>query len=67
MRLLLLVAAFDEFHETIGARFPLSALRGEPLLGLRQPAADQLAGALAAGFPGRDEAAALEHCEMLHE
>ncbi|KFL52950.1 hypothetical protein JM78_16385 [Burkholderia pyrrocinia] len=63
--MLLLVTAFDEFVETIGSRFPQRTLRGEPFLGLGQPAGDQRAGARAAGFPGLDEAAALEHGDML--
>lgn len=43
------------------------ALRGEPLLGFRQPAADQHAGARAPGLAGPHEAAALEHRDVLHE
>lgn len=51
----------------IGACFPQRAPGGEPPLRFGQPAADQLAGARAAVFPGLDEAAALEHRNVLHE
>src|SRR5580698_1655313 len=58
---------FDEIDHAVGSRFPYGSLTRYPLLGFRQSALHQLAGARAPRLSRPDQAAALEQRNMLHE